>query len=38
MALVAVINWCYKNNVWLVLWHYNSGTGEYFPQSVVTER
>lgn len=38
MALVAVMNYCYKNNIWLTLWHYNSDTGKYFPQSVVTER
>lgn len=33
-ALVAVINYCYKNNVWLVLWHYRAETKEYYPQSV----
>lgn len=38
VALVTVINYCFKHNVWLVLWHYNSDTGSYYPQSVLTER
>lgn len=38
VALISVVNFCVRNNVWLVLWHYDSSTGGYYPQSVCTER
>lgn len=32
VALVAVINVCYRYGIELCLWHYNRDTGEYYPQ------
>lgn len=32
VVLVEACNWCIKNNVKLTLMHFNSATGEYFPQ------
>lgn len=34
VALVEVINWCRRNNVNLVLMHFNRETGGYYPQEV----
>lgn len=34
VALVEVINWCTRNNIHLVLMHFNRETGEYYPQEV----
>ena len=34
VALVEVMNYCHRNNVHLVLMHYNRETGEYYPQEV----
>nr|DAO66588.1 MAG TPA: hypothetical protein [Caudoviricetes sp.] len=36
VALIAVINYCNFNLIPLTLWHFNSATGEYFPQEVNT--
>lgn len=34
VALVEVINWCTRNNIHLVLMHFNRETGEYYPQEI----
>lgn len=34
VALVAVINVSIRHGVNLTLWHYNTNTGDYFPQPV----
>ena len=34
-ALVEVINWCHRNEINLILMHFDRETGEYVPQSVV---
>lgn len=35
VALVEVIKYCQRNCVGLTLWHYNSATGDYYPQEVL---
>ena len=34
VALIAVLNVCRRERVPVTLYHYNRGTGTYFPQSV----
>lgn len=35
VALVEVINFCRANGASLTLWHFDRGTGDYYPQAVV---
>lgn len=34
VALMEVVNYCHRNNINLVLMHFNWETGEYYPQEV----
>ena len=34
VALMEVVNYCHRNNINLVLMHFNRQTGEYYPQDV----
>lgn len=34
VALMEVVNYCHRNNINLVLMHFNRETGEYYPQEV----
>lgn len=37
VALVTVINYCCKNHIAMILWHYDRETGKYYSQPVKTQ-